>query len=249
MLWEGDMANKQLETYGQNPTGKPNGANKSWIDKVLEAMDTAGDTIIDFVKYVRNYSAKPSTSETPRGTMQEVARPIEEPKPLPKEQPKQIPKVDPRAETIETLRPVERTAQPKYFTAFGGLLALVGTFFPWAYLAYYGEKTQDYAGFTQLPGMLTAVVGLVIIFLAFFIQTKPGKANSLASSALALVDFLICLIWPMVSYEPCFEAFFGGVCEYQTVIGSGFGYILSMFALFLTLVFGLIPNPRQTMRQ
>jgi hypothetical protein len=136
--------------------------------------------------------------------------------------------------------------QPRYLTAFAGVLTLMGTFFPWASLVYYGETILErYSGLTQVPGMLlTAVVGVATIFISLFMQTKPAKANSLVSSLLALVTLLMACVWPMMFYDTCFEAFFGNACEYETKIGTGFGYGLSMFSLFLTFVFGLIPNPK-----
>lgn len=136
--------------------------------------------------------------------------------------------------------------QPKYLTAFAGVLTLMGTFFPWAALVYYGKDILErYSGLTQLPGMITAVVGVAIIFISIFMQTKPGKPNSLVSSLLALLNFLVGCIWVMAFYEQCFEALFGNACEYKTEIGTGFGYGLSMFSLVLVFIFGLIPNPKE----
>lgn len=135
--------------------------------------------------------------------------------------------------------------QPRYLTAFAGILTLMGTFFPWASLVYYGETILErYSGLTQIPGMLTAVVGVATIFISLFMQAKPAHANSWFSSLLTLVTFLIAGVWPTMFYETCFEAFFGNACEYKTEIGTGFGYGLSMFSLFLTFIFGLIPNPK-----
>ncbi len=136
--------------------------------------------------------------------------------------------------------------QPRYLTAFAGVLTLMGTFFPWAALVYYGETILErYSGLTQVPGMFTAVVGVAIIFISLFMQTKPAKANSLVSSLLALVTFLMACVWPMMFYDTCLEAFFGEACEYKTEIGTGFGYGLSMFSLFLVFIFGLIRNPKE----
>ena len=136
--------------------------------------------------------------------------------------------------------------QPKYLTAFAGVLTLMGTFFPWAALVYYGKDILErYSGLTQVPGMITAVIGVAIIFISIFMQTKPGKPNSLVSSLLALLNFLVGCIWVMAFYDTCFEALFGNVCEYKTEIGTGFGYGLSMFSLVLTFIFGLIPNPKE----
>lgn len=149
--------------------------------------------------------------------------------------------------TITPNAKAEKSAfQPKYLTAFAGVLTLMGTFFPWAALVYYGKDIiEKYSGLTQLPGMITAVIGLVIVFTSIFLQTKPGKPNSLVSSLLALVTFLMACVWPMAFYESCFEGLFGNACEYETKIGTGFGYVLSMFSLFLVFVLGLIHNPKE----
>ena len=133
-------------------------------------------------------------------------------------------------------------AQPKYLTAFGGLLALVSTMFPWTYLTYYGQKTQGYAGFTEIPGVLTAVLGSVIVFVAIFIRTKPGLGNSRASSGLALLGLLIDIVLRELlivrgEYEPGYG------------MANGFGHALSVIALFLTFAFGFIPNPMQALKQ
>lgn len=148
--------------------------------------------------------------------------------------------------TVSSQKVSSPVFQPRYLTAFAGVLTLMGTFFPWAASVYYGETILErYSGLSQIPGMLTAVVGVVIIFVSLIMQTKPAKANSLVSSLLALVTFLMACMWPMMFYDTCLEAFFGQACEYETKIGTGFGYILSMFSLFLTFIFGLIPNPKR----
>jgi len=134
--------------------------------------------------------------------------------------------------------------QPKYLTAVAGMIIMAGTAFPWAARVYGQTKLEEYSGLTQAPGILTAVVGLAIIFVSIFQKTKPGKANSLVSSLLALVTFLMACLWVLTLQEVCFEAFFGGAC-YKTEIGTGFGYGLSMVSLFLAFVFGLIPNPKE----
>lgn len=150
------------------------------------------------------------------------------------------------ASTISNTKEKSQTFQPRYLTAFAGVLTLMGTFFPWAALVYYGKDIiERYSGLTQLPGMITAVVGVATIFVSIFMQTKPGKPNSLVSSLLALLNFLVGCIWIMAFYDKCFEEFFGNACEYKTEIGTGFGYGLSMFSLVLTFIFGLIPNPKK----
>jgi hypothetical protein len=150
------------------------------------------------------------------------------------------------APTISSTKAKNPTFQPRYLTAFAGVLTLMGTFFPWAALVYYGEDIiERYSGLTQLPGMFTAVIGVATIFISLFMQAKPEKPNSLVSSLLALLTFLMACVWPMAFYESCFEAFFGNACEYETKIGTGFGYGLSMFSLFLVFVFGLIRNPKE----
>ncbi len=105
------------------------------------------------------------------------------------------------------------TFQPRYLTAFAGVLTLMGTFFPWAALVYYGKDIiERYSGLTQVPGMFTAVVGVATIFISFFMQTKPDKPNSLVSSLLALVAFLMACVWPMAFYNTCFDELFCKAC-------------------------------------
>lgn len=166
----------------------------------------------------------------------------------PKESQQPISDTQPRRLASVTLdvKAKKSSFQPKYLTAFAGVLILMGTFFPWAALVHYGQdKIEEYSGLTQLPGMITAVVGLVIVFVSIFLQTKPGKPNSLVSSLIALVIFLMACYWPLAFYESCWDELFGEACEYKTEIGTGFGYGLSMFSLFLAFVFGLIPNPKE----
>jgi hypothetical protein len=108
---------------GQKTGGKPSGAGKSWLDKVLESMDVAGDALADFAKYVMNYSAKTSTTEAPKEAIQEVSRPIAEPKPLPKKQPEQAPRTEPKAEVSNTPQSTGRTNNKPLIVV--GLLALL----------------------------------------------------------------------------------------------------------------------------
>ncbi|MFZ5858429.1 MAG: tetratricopeptide repeat protein [Chloroflexota bacterium] len=147
---------------------------------------------------------------------------------------------------VSNTKTTSPTFHPRYLTAFAGVLTLMGTFFPWAALVYYGETILErYSGLTQVPGMFTAVVGVATILISLSMPTKPAKANSLISSLLALVTFLMACAWPMIFYDTCLEAFFGYACEYEIQIGTGFGYGLSMFSLFLTFILGLIPNPQK----
>lgn len=133
--------------------------------------------------------------------------------------------------------------QPKYLTALGGMGIMIGTVFPWAAMVSGQYKLDEYSGFTVAPGILTAIVGLAIIFIAIFQHTKPGKANSLISSLFALVTFLMACLWATAFYPICDEAFFNPDATCYR-IGTGFGYGLSMFSLFLTFIVGLIPNPK-----
>jgi hypothetical protein len=145
------------------------------------------------------------------------------------------------------------TFQPKYLTALAGMGVMVGTVFPWAALWLLengrtvspGDRLlEEYSGFTVAPGILTAIIGLAIVFFAIFQRTKPGKANSLISSLFALVTFLMVCSWVVFFNSSCMDSYFNPkVPCYQN--GKGFGYELSMASLFFTFIFGLIPNPKE----
>ncbi len=129
-------------------------------------------------------------------------------------------------------------AQPKYLTAFGGFLAVLGTVLPWTHAGGYGYLGRQftYPGFTLLPGRVIAASALLVILVAVFGRTRPGKANSPLAAGLVLVEFAAgCVGW-LLAYFSCKDC--GGLLP-------GFGNILSLSGLFLTLIFGLIPNPRQ----
>jgi len=136
--------------------------------------------------------------------------------------------------------------QPKYLTAVAGMGAMIGTVFPWAATVSGNTKLEEYSGLTQAPGILISVIGLAIVFLSIFHRTKPGKENSLISSLFALAAFLMGCLWVLISWSQisCPEAFFDpdALCF---EIGTGFGYGLSMFSLFLVFIFGLIRNPKE----
>ncbi len=131
-------------------------------------------------------------------------------------------------------------ARPKYLTALAGFLALLGTILPWTFAGGFGIR-QDFAytGFTLPLGQVIAVSGLAIILLAIFRRTRPGRANSLASSLLALIAIVItCVLWASTVF-----------CVDCGALKPGVGNILSVLALFLTFVLGLIPNPKQAVTQ
>ncbi|HEY9760227.1 MAG TPA: tetratricopeptide repeat protein [Oculatellaceae cyanobacterium] len=133
--------------------------------------------------------------------------------------------------------------QPKYLTAVSGIGIMLGTVFTWAV-----DESQalgiinQYSGWTDIHGLFTFVVGLVIILLAFLGKTNPGKTNSPISSILAIVTLLANFVWVIGSYCTELGAFFGDPNTVCYEVGRGFGYNLSMFSLFFAFIFGLIPN-------
>ncbi len=150
--------------------------------------------------------------------------------------------------------------QSKYLTIIGGIGIMIGTVFPWADLVLFsnaqgqavglyvseGDHTYtlaEYSGLSIAPGILTAIIGLAIVFIAIFQHTKSGKANSLVSSLLALATLLMAWTWTIFFAPSCMESLFNPNAScYRN--GTGFGYSLSTFSLFLTFIFGLIPNPK-----
>jgi len=140
--------------------------------------------------------------------------------------------------------------QPKYLTACAGALVLIGTAFPWAAQIYSPgafsleppTEIERYSGLTQAPGVITAIIGLAIIFISMFQQTRPGKPNSLISSLLAFITLSMVCSWPVLLNEVCLAG-----C-YTTQLGTGVGYGLSVFSLLLAFLFGLIRNPKRNNR-
>ena len=170
---------------------------------------------------------------------------------------------NPQPKPLESTTPnveVKKPAfSPKYLTAIGGAGIMIGTVFPWASMVWESVSVEgillasntlkEYSGFTVAPGILTAIFGLAIVFISVFQQTKPGKANSLISSLLALVTFLMVCFWATVFGESCGDEWsLANIHAYDTTCyynGVGIGYGLSMLSLFLTFIFGLIPNPKE----
>jgi hypothetical protein len=137
------------------------------------------------------------------------------------------------------------TFEPKYLTAVAGIGVMIGTVFPWSALVSVSgpfntiqATLKEYSGLTLPIGIFTCIVGLSIIFISIFQKTKPGKPNSLISSIFALLIFLAIIVLSIFSYQPCMP---NPNC---IIFGTGFGYGLSLFSLFLTHIFGLIPNPK-----
>lgn len=136
--------------------------------------------------------------------------------------------------------------QPKYLTALAGLMVLMGAFLPWARSMYYEKDVLEvFTGLSFPIGVLTAVVGILVIFLSIFIPGKTEHANSLPSSLIGLAFLFALPIWATMSYESCFEHIFGDACEYTTIYGTGTGYALSLLSLLFVFIFGLIRNPKK----
>jgi hypothetical protein len=170
----------------------------------------------------------------PKKTQQSISNP--QPKPL--------------ESTTPSVGTKKSAFQPKFLTAVGGMGIMVGTVFPWATFVWISLNSlrldgdiETHSGLTTAPGILTAIIGLAIVFIAIFQQTKPGKANSLISSLFALVAFLMACLWKIAFTPPCFESSSSFDTSCYTI--EGFGYVLSMSSLVLTFIFGLIPNPKE----
>ncbi len=135
--------------------------------------------------------------------------------------------------------------QSKYLTAVAGIGIMLGTIFTWAVDESQARGIINrYSGWDETHGLFTFVVGLVIIFLAFFGRTNSGKANSPISSFLGIVTLLANFLWVLNSHCADLGAYFGDPNAVCYVVGKGFGYNLSMLSLFLGFIFGLIPNPK-----
>ncbi len=104
------MADKQLSNDSQRPGEEPSRAGKSWLDKVLESMDVAGDAIADFAKYVMSYSAKPSTGKSAEQKIEKSAIPIVEPEPHPNVQLEEQFNIESKAEARQAMQPAEGKA-------------------------------------------------------------------------------------------------------------------------------------------
>lgn len=122
-----------------------------------------------------------------------------------------------------------------------GFGLLIGIVFPWSALVFGSQKLEGYAGFTEVPGIITALVGVVIIFVIVFQEANPQKAVSRFSSYLALANLVMIVIWKMAFYNVCPLEAFGEEC-YKVEIGTGFGYGLSVFLLLVILMVGFLPH-------
>lgn len=122
-----------------------------------------------------------------------------------------------------------------------GLGLLVGILFPWSALVFGRQKLEQYSGFTQVPGIITALVGLVIMFVTLLQEANSQKAVSRFSSFLALANLVMLFIWKMAFYNVCPLEAVGEEC-YKVAIGTGFGYGLSVFLLLVILMVGFLPH-------
>lgn len=118
---------------------------------------------------------------------------------------------------------------------------LVGIVFPWSALVFGSQKLEGYSGFTEVPGIITALVGLVIILVIAFQKANPQKAVSKFSSFLALANLVLIFIWKMAFYNVCPLEAVGEEC-YKVEIGTGFGYGISVLLLLVILMVGFLPH-------
>lgn len=135
--------------------------------------------------------------------------------------------------------------QLKYLSTIAGIGVMIGTVFTWTVDQSPARGIfNSYPGWTEPMGLFTLIVGILIIVLSFSAKTNSSKASSPITSILAVATLLAVFVWTLRTPNCDLGSFFGdpnAVCYNDT---QGFGYSLSMLALFLAFIFGWIPNPK-----
>lgn len=120
--------------------------------------------------------------------------------------------------------------KPKWITAFGSIMVILGSALPWATVEIFLLGQQAVSGL-QGDGVITLLLGIVVLILALAAQAESGKTPPIVASLLALVAGVIGLI-DLTNVERASQGILGSV-------SIGVGLYLVVIGAFVAVVGGL----------